>query len=68
MLFTRSLSEGPCVFDDIVNFALMERSSQYLVGHSVTGDGAPLCLCAGYSGEVSGFLLATTDDMVYPTK
>ena len=54
-----SLSEGPHVFNDEVDFALAEGSSQHLVEHSVEGERAHSRPCAKHSVEAGGLLSAT---------
>ena len=46
-----ALSEGPGVFDDKLDFALRNGSSQCLVKYSNLSGSAPSCLCAVYSVE-----------------
>ena len=63
---TSSLPEGPCVFNDKLNFTPAEGSNMPLVKYSVVSEEALLYLCARYSVEAGGFLPAIIA-MPHPT-
>ena len=54
-----SLTEGPCILNNELDFALAKGSSQCLVEHPIVDERAPSRLCARYGVEAGGFLLAT---------
>ena len=58
VLFSSSWSEGPGVFNDKLDFALEEGSSQCLVEHSFVGEGSPFCLYVRYCSEALDLLPA----------
>ena len=60
-------SEGPCTFNNKLDFALAKGSSQCSVGHPIVGEGAPSCLCARYGVKASGLLPANIA-ITHPTK
>ena len=64
--YSLSLSEGICVFNDKLDFAVAEVPSQCIEGHSIVSERAPSRLCAGYSMKVGDFLPATIA-MTHPT-
>ena len=61
-----SLAEGPCVFDNKLNFALAKGSSECLVEHPIVSERAPSRPRARYGVEACGFLPATIA-MTHPT-
>ena len=65
-LSASSLSEGPCFFNNKLDFTLAKGSSQCLVEHLIVSETAPSRLCARYGGEGGGFLPATIA-MTHPT-
>ena len=58
VLFSRSLSEAPFIFNNKLHFALAKGSSQCLVEHLSARKRAPFRLSAGYMLEAGGFLPA----------
>ena len=58
-LSASSISEGPCIFNNKLDFTPVKGSSQCLVENSIVGERAQSRLCARYGVEAGGFLPAT---------
>ena len=66
MLSASSLSEGPCIINNKMDFALAKGSSKCLVKHSIVGERTPSRLCVRHGVEAGGLLRATIA-MTHPT-